>query len=82
VAHPVVVVDDKSGTPLAPVTAPPHFFGTWGQRKPMTAVYLLVLAIFAYDHHSHWSQLHPWTIWFVILVIVAIGDLVVHRRAF
>jgi hypothetical protein len=48
----------------------------------MTAIYLLVLAVLAWDHHSHWSQLHPWSIWFVILVLVAVGDLVVHRKAF
>ena len=45
----------------------------------MTAIYLLVLAVLAVDHHGHWSQLHPWTAWFVILVVVAIADLVVHR---
>lgn len=48
----------------------------------MTAVYLLILAVFAWDHHPHWGQLHPWTVWFVILVLVAIADLVIHRRAF
>ncbi|HEX8917199.1 MAG TPA: hypothetical protein VF898_01730 [Chloroflexota bacterium] len=45
----------------------------------MTAIYLLVLAVLAFDNHAHWKQLHPWTIWFVILVLVAIADLVVHR---
>lgn len=35
-----------------------------------------------FDHHAHWKQLHPWTIWFVILVVVAIADLVIYRRAF
>lgn len=48
----------------------------------MTAVYLLVLAVLAWDHHAHWHQLHPWTVWFIILVLAAIGDLVLHRRAF
>jgi len=44
----------------------------------MTALYLLILAILAFDHHGHWSQLHPWTAWFVILVLAALIDLVVH----
>ena len=48
----------------------------------MTALYLLILALLSYDHHSHWSQLHPWTSWFVILVLAAIVDLVVHRSLF
>jgi hypothetical protein len=48
----------------------------------MTAIYLLVLAVLAYDRHSHWYQLHRWTIWFVILVILAILDLGLHRRVF
>jgi hypothetical protein len=48
----------------------------------VTLIYLLVLAVFAWDHHAHWAQLHPWTIWFVILLLVAVGDLVLHRRAF
>jgi hypothetical protein len=46
----------------------------------MTAVYLLVLAIFAWDKHPHWNQLHPWTTWFIILVLVAVIDLVAHKR--
>jgi len=44
------------------------------------AVYLLVLAIFAWDKHPHWNQLHPWTTWFIILVLVAVIDLVAHKR--
>jgi len=48
----------------------------------MTVVYLVVLAVFAWDHHAHWNQLHPWTIWFAVLVLAAIVDLVLHRRAF
>lgn len=48
----------------------------------MTAIYLLVLAAFAWDHHSHWHQLHPWTIWFVVLVGLSLADLVVHRSVF
>lgn len=48
----------------------------------MTAVYLLVLAVLASVHHSHWSQLHPWTIWFIILVLAALLDLVIHRSVF
>jgi hypothetical protein len=48
----------------------------------MTALYLLILAILAFSHHGHWSQLHPWTAWFVILVLAAIVDLVVHRSVF
>jgi len=47
----------------------------------MTAIYLLVLAVLAVDHHGHWSQLHPWTAWFVILVVVAIADLVLECRS-
>lgn len=48
----------------------------------MTAIYLVVLAILAFDHHSHWKQLHPWTAWFVILVLAAIIDIVAHRSLF
>jgi hypothetical protein len=48
----------------------------------MTAIYLVILAVFAYDHHSHWNQLHPWTTWFIILVIAAVLDLVIHRSVF
>jgi hypothetical protein len=48
----------------------------------MTAVYLLVLAVLASVHHSHWQQLHPWTIWFIILVVAALLDLVIHRSVF
>jgi uncharacterized membrane protein YbhN (UPF0104 family) len=48
----------------------------------MTALYLLILAVLALDNHRHWSQLHPWTVWFVILVLAAIVDLVVHRSLF
>ena len=40
------------------------------------------LAVLASVHHSHWSQLHPWTIWFIILVLAAILDLVIHRSVF
>jgi hypothetical protein len=48
----------------------------------MTAIYLLILGFLALNHHSHWYQLHPWTTWFVILVVVAIADLVIHRSVF
>jgi len=46
----------------------------------MTAIYLLILAVLAWDKHPHWLSLHPWTIWFVILVLAAIADLVLHRN--
>ena len=52
------------------------------RRMTMTALYLLLLALLALGHHSHWGQLHPWTAWFVILVLAAIVDLVAHRRLF
>jgi hypothetical protein len=45
----------------------------------MTAIYLIILAVLAFDHHAHWKQLHPWTLWFLVLVVVAIADLIVHR---
>ena len=45
----------------------------------MTALYLLILAILDFTHQPHWRQLHPWTAWFVILVLAAIADLVMHR---
>jgi hypothetical protein len=45
----------------------------------VTALYLLILAVLAFDHHAHWTQLHPWTVWFTVLVVLAIADLVVHR---
>lgn len=45
----------------------------------MTALYLLILGVLAFDHHAHWGQLHPWSVWFVILVLAAIVDLVGHR---
>ena len=48
----------------------------------MTALYLLILAFLALSHHGHWGQLHPWTAWFVILVLAAIADLVIHRSVF
>jgi hypothetical protein len=48
----------------------------------MTAIYLVILGFLALSHHNHWSQLHPWTAWFVILVLAAIVDLVVHRSLF
>lgn len=48
----------------------------------MTALYLLILAVLDLDHHNHWGQLHPWTAWFVILVLAAVADLVAHRRLF
>ncbi|MBV9280440.1 MAG: hypothetical protein JOZ41_10200 [Chloroflexi bacterium] len=48
----------------------------------MTVIYLIVLGVLAWDHHPHWSQLHPWTSWFIILVLAAVVDLVIHRRAF
>ncbi len=48
----------------------------------MTALYLLILALLALNHHGHWNQLHPWTSWFIILVLAAIIDLVAHRSFF
>jgi hypothetical protein len=45
----------------------------------MTAIYLLILGVLAFSHQSHWHQLHPWTAWFVILVLAAIADLFMHR---
>lgn len=45
----------------------------------MTALYLLILGLLALTHHSHWHQLHPWTIWFIVLVLTAVVDLVAHR---
>jgi hypothetical protein len=49
------------------------------ERQTMTALYLLILAFLDLTHHPHWSQLHPWTSWFVILVLAAVADLVMHR---
>jgi hypothetical protein len=51
-------------------------------RRLMTAIYLLILGVFALDHHPHWNQLHPWTIWFLVLVLAAVVDLVAHRSLF
>lgn len=45
----------------------------------MTALYLLILGLLALSHQTHWHQLHPWTAWFVILVLAAVADLVMHR---
>jgi hypothetical protein len=59
-----------------------HFMLKEDWSNSMTALYLLILAILAFNHHAHWSQLHPWTAWFVILVLAAIVDLVVHRSVF
>ncbi|HLJ69110.1 MAG TPA: hypothetical protein VKX16_17285 [Chloroflexota bacterium] len=40
----------------------------------MTLLYLIVLGLAALAHHSEWHKLHPWTLWFAILIIVAIID--------
>jgi hypothetical protein len=48
----------------------------------MTVLYIIILALLALNHHSHWHQLYPWTSWFIILLLAGIVDLALHRRAF
>jgi hypothetical protein len=44
----------------------------------MAALYMLLLLIFKVVHlfHFQWVKLHPWTNWFIILVVLIVVDFV------
>ena len=44
----------------------------------MAALYMLLLLVFRVLHlfHFTWTKLHPWTNWFVILIVLIIVDFV------